>query len=112
MKLSRSVDRGWQVIQVVGQIDSKTAGDLRDYLDQEISAGLPVALDVSEVPFMSSAGLRTLLMLHRRTEELSVALALVGLNELIVDTMKVTGFYEYFTSYPDLPSLPSKEVSA
>lgn len=109
MNLSKTVDRGWQVIHITGQIDSKTVGDLRDFLDKEIVEGLPVSLDVSDVSFMSSAGLRTLLTLHRRTEQLGVALALVGLNSQIVDTMKVTGFYQYFTTYPDLQSLPSRE---
>lgn len=110
MKLSKTVERGWQVIHTTGQIDSKTVGDLRDFLDREVEEGLPVALDVSDVPFMSSAGLRTLLTLHRRTEQLGVALALVGLNSQIVDTMKVTGFYQYFTTYPDLQALPGGDA--
>jgi anti-anti-sigma factor len=55
---------------------------------------------------MSSAGLRTLLTLHRRTQEMGVALSLVGIVSEIADTMRVTGFYDYFTIHPDLVSLP------
>jgi anti-sigma B factor antagonist len=91
----------------VGQVDSKTVTSLRDYIDAELKEGLPVALDLTGVPFMSSAGLRTLLTLHRRTQEMGVALALVGISNDIADTMKVTGFYDYFTIYSDLVSLPS-----
>ena len=68
--------------------------------------GKPVALDVQGVPFMSSAGLRTLLTLHRRTEVMAVSLALVGIASEIADTMKVTGFYDYFTKYTNLSLLP------
>ena len=107
MNLSSSTTQGWQVIHVVGQVDSKTVTSLRDYIGAELKEGLPVALDLTGVPFMSSAGLRTLLTLHRRTQEMGVALALVGISNDIADTMKVTGFYDYFTIYSDLVSLPS-----
>lgn len=106
MELSKSIVNGWQVIHVVGQVDSKTVGDLRDYIDTELVDGKPVALDVAGVPFMSSAGLRTLLTLHRRTEDMGVLLALVGIASEIADTMKITGFYDYFTIHPTLSSLP------
>jgi len=106
MNLSSSTTQGWQVIHVDGQVDSKTVTALRDYIDAELKEGLPVALDLTSVPFMSSAGLRTLLTLHRRTQEMGVDLALVGIASFIADTMKVTGFYDYFTIHPDLASLP------
>jgi len=106
MELSKSLINGWQAIHVVGQVDSKTVVKLREYIDKELVEGKPVALDVEGVPFMSSAGLRTLLTLHRRTEEMAVCLALVGIASEIADTMKVTGFYDYFTKYANLSSLP------
>jgi anti-sigma B factor antagonist len=106
MELSKSSINGWQAIHVVGQVDSKTVGELREYIDKELEEGKPVALDVQGVPFMSSAGLRTLLTLHRRTEEMAVSLALVGITSEIADTMKVTGFYDYFTKYANISSLP------
>jgi anti-anti-sigma factor len=106
MKLTKSIQKSWQVLHVEGQIDSKTVTALRDFIDTELQDGLPVALDLSTVPFMSSAGLRTLLTLHRRTQEMGVALALVGIAPEIADTMKITGFYDYFTIHPDLKSLP------
>ena len=65
MELNKSIIKGWQVIEVKGQVDSKTVSDLRDYLDQNIIGDLPIALNLTEVPFMSSAGLRTLLISHK-----------------------------------------------
>ena len=74
MDLSKDTINGWQVIEVKGQVDSKTVGDLRDYLDENIQGDLPVALELSEVPFMSSAGLRTMLTLYRKTQDLNILL--------------------------------------
>jgi len=106
MNLSKSLNRSWQVIHVEGQVDSKTVTSLRDFIDTELEESLPVVLDLTAVPFMSSAGLRTLLTLHRRTQEMGVALALIGIAPDIAETMKVTGFYDYFTIYNDLNSIP------
>lgn len=100
-----SLDR-WQVIRVTGQIDSKTVGELRDFIDSELTQGLAVALELTDVPFMSSAGLRTLLTLQRKTSDMGVDLALIGVASEIADTMKVTGFYQFFTIYDSLQNLP------
>ena len=61
MNLTTSTHNGWHAIHVDGQVDSKTVGTLRDYIDNGVTGSLPVALDLTAVPFMSSAGLRTLL---------------------------------------------------
>lgn len=101
--------KDWQVIKVAGQVDSKTVSDLRDFIDSELKQGHPVALELTEVPFMSSAGLRTLLTLQRKTTDMGVDLALIGVASEIADTMKVTGFYQFFTIFESLQNLPGAE---
>jgi anti-anti-sigma regulatory factor len=39
---------------------------------------------------------------------MEVDLALVGIAEEIADTMRITGFYDYFTVYPSLAELPQR----
>ena len=55
---------------------------------------------------MSSAGLRALLTLQRKTSSMKVDLALIGVAQEIQDTMKVTGFLQYFKLYESIESLP------
>ena len=105
MELNKSIIKGWQVIEVKGQVDSKTVSDLRDYLDQNIIGDLPIALNLTEVPFMSSAGLRTLLTLNRKTQDMNIKLCLVGVIEEISETMNVTGFLQYFTMHHNIADL-------
>jgi anti-sigma B factor antagonist len=106
LELSSEISSNWKVIRVIGQVDSKSSDELRVYLEAEVKGGNPLALELSDVPFMSSAGLRTLLTLHRQTTALDVPLALVGLQTPIVDTMKITGFYQHFSVYASLDELP------
>jgi anti-sigma B factor antagonist len=112
MQISKSQLHDWLVIHIEGQVDSKTSSQLNDYLAQELDDAPNVALDLRQVPFMSSAGLRTLLLLYRRVETSGAALALVGLAAEIADTMKVTGFYDFFIILPDLDSLQTANKSS
>lgn len=105
MEVNLESFNSWQVIRVTGQIDSKTVGDLRDFIDTEIKQGLDVALELTAVPFMSSAGLRTLLTLQRKTTDMGVDLVLIGVATEIADTMKVTGFYQFFKIRDSLSDL-------
>jgi anti-sigma B factor antagonist len=105
MEITLETFNSWQVVRVNGQVDSKTVGDLRDFIDTKLKEGHPVALELTEVPFMSSAGLRTLLTLQRKTTEMGVDLALIGVATEIADTMKVTGFYQFFSIYGSLQDL-------
>tara|TARA_B000000441_G_C21479344_1_gene197353 strand:- start:126 stop:452 length:327 start_codon:yes stop_codon:yes gene_type:complete len=105
MNVQSETFQNWQVIRVSGQIDSKTVLKLREFIDSELKPDQPVALELTDVPFMSSAGLRTLLTLQRKTKELNIDLALIGLSEGIADTMKVTGFYQFFTVYASLEAI-------
>jgi len=104
--ITTSLERGWQIITVKGQVDSKSVNELRDYLDKEYTSAQPLGLELTDVPFLSSAGLRTLLTVYRQTQSSGVSLALIGLRPEIADTMKVTGFYQYFTVYESLVDLP------
>jgi anti-sigma B factor antagonist len=106
MEVKKELIKNWQVIKVSGEIDSKTVSTLRDFIDEKLVENTAVALDLEKVPFMSSAGLRTLLTLQRKTTSMKVDLALIGVANEIQDTMKVTGFLQYFKLYDSIESLP------
>ncbi|MCB4412662.1 MULTISPECIES: STAS domain-containing protein [unclassified Synechococcus] len=106
MEVQQELIKNWQVIKVTGEIDSKTVSTLRDFIDEKLVEDTAVALDLEKVPFMSSAGLRTLLTLQRKTTSMKVDLALIGVANEIQDTMKVTGFLQYFKLYDSIESLP------
>ena len=106
MEVTQELLGSWQVIKVSGEIDSKTVTTLRDFIDTKLVEDKAVALDLEMVPFMSSAGLRALLTLQRKTSSMKVDLALIGVASEIQDTMKVTGFLQYFKLYETIESLP------
>ena len=106
MEVQQELINNWQIIKVTGEIDSKTVSTLRSFIDEKLIEDTAVALDLTNVPFMSSAGLRTLLTLQRSTSKMNVDLALIGVASEIQDTMKVTGFLQYFKIYDSIEALP------
>ena len=106
MEVQQELINNWQIIKVTGEIDSKTVSTLRSFIDEKLIEDKAVALDLTNVPFMSSAGLRTLLTLQRSTSKMNVDLALIGVAIEIQDTMKVTGFLQYFKIYDSIEVLP------
>ena len=102
MEFSVKNTDGVKVITVVGDVDLKTAPEFQDYVLPLIEPGGRVALEMSGVGYMSSAGLRAMLMTNREATVKGAKLVLVGLSEEIQDVMSMTGFLTYFQVHADL----------
>jgi len=83
-------------VNVEGSIDSNTSGELQTHILGKISESDNVILDLSKVEFISSAGLRVLLMVYRQIKVKNGKVVLVGISEEIKDVMTMTGFINYF----------------
>ena len=84
------------VVELAGDIDAKTAPTVQEQVVPLAEPGSKMLLDLTQVPYMSSAGLRMLLSLYRRASTTEGKVVLVGLSEDIKDTMSVTGFLDFF----------------
>jgi len=93
---------GITVATLFGELDSRTAPLVQDKLLDLPSPQARVLLEMSGVNYISSAGLRALLMLYRRMASSDGRVALVGLTESIRDVMTVTGFLDFFAAYDTL----------
>jgi anti-sigma B factor antagonist len=97
MRLHTEVRDDVTVIALDGSLDSRTAPQTQ----QEIEALFPdhglVLLDLSGTTYMSSAGLRVLLLMYRRAQTGAARLALTGVPEEVHDIMAATGFLDFFT---------------
>ncbi len=86
-----------KVVEIVGDIDGMTAPIAQEQINPLASPGSKVILDLSRVPFMSSAGLRMLISAKRHFDWKEGRLVLAGLPQNIKKAMTETGFLEYFT---------------
>jgi anti-sigma B factor antagonist len=91
-----------KVVVISGDIDGKTAPQAQETILAEMQPGSSILLDMSDVSFMSSAGLRVLLTTYRQANQAQSKVMLVGLREEIKDTMSATGFLNFFDIHETL----------
>ena len=91
-----------KVLTVSGRIDANTSQKLQHTVLDTARHSHKLLLDLSNVDYMSSAGLRVMLLLHREIHNNDGRVILVGLQERIKDAMEMTGFLKHFAVVPDM----------
>jgi anti-sigma B factor antagonist len=85
------------IIEMVGELDSVTAPAVQEQIIPLAKQGYKIILDMTGVTYMSSAGLRILLLMYRTINEHVGTIIIAGLNDDVRDVMSITGFLEFFT---------------
>lgn len=86
------------IVELIGEVDGSTAPTVQLHILPLAKPGNRILLDLTQVPYMSSAGLRMLLSVHRQIASQTGQVILVGLSDEIRDTMAITGFLDFFTT--------------
>jgi len=96
MEVSRQEHGPVTVIALVGELDSGTAPGAHENLRELVPDRGRVLLDLSRTSYLSSAGLRVLLLAYRDAESSGTRIVLTGLSAEISALMAATGFLAYF----------------
>lgn len=96
MQITTSQAAEVTIVALNGELDASTAPVATAALAPLAQTASRVVLDLSAVPYMSSAGLRMLLSAYRQLSARGGSIALAGVVEEIRDTMAVTGFLKFF----------------
>ena len=84
---------GINIIDLLGSLDTGTAPTLGGKLDELTGGGVSKILIVlTEVDFVSSAGLRILLATTKKLRKAGGDLHLCGLNETVREVFEISGF--------------------
>ena len=98
MQIGEARQDGVIVITPAGRIDTTTAGALESRLASALTGASPhLVVDLSAVDYISSAGLRVLLVAARRVQATSGRLALCGMGHPVRQVSQLAGFLPLFT---------------
>ena len=97
MTLETSEENGIVTAHLEGSLDGKTAPEVREQLNPIVAGQSKLILDLTKVDYLSSAGLRLLLLLYRELSAKNGKLALLGVSSDIRTVMSHTGFLSFFT---------------
>ena len=99
MNVNVAKDGDITVVAIAGELDGKTSPEAQVQILPLVESGCKLLVDMSHVNYMSSAGLRMMLLIYRQVMASDGRAVLVGLSEEIKDTMEVTGFLSYFETH-------------
>ena len=99
MDITTSTVNGVIVISVSGSLDGSTYQKAQEEIMKLVSPGCCLVLDLSKCSYISSAGLRVLLMITKQLDSKKGRWAFAGLSDEIKDVMDMTGFSGFFKTF-------------
>ena len=97
MNIARMSDGGELVFGLEGRLDTTTAPELQEVLIPAFGEPRAVVLDFSEVEYVSSAGLRVLLMAEKEAGAKGSSMTLKCVSEDVMEVFEMTGFSNMLT---------------
>jgi len=95
MKIVNKVAGTVSVGRIEGRLDVQGAAVLETYAQQRLSAGeVRLVLDLAGVDYISSAGLRSLLVVAKKVQAVNGCLVLCGLTPMVLNVMNISGFQQ------------------
>jgi len=93
MEFMRERDGAVVIVRLIGRLDARAVDQAEETLLAALSDEMPcVALDMSEMTYISSAGLRVLLKLAKQVQQGQGRMALFGLPPNVRHVFAVSGF--------------------
>lgn len=102
LNVTVSQNGGPAVVTLVGDLDSRTAPIVYERVAQALAESPTLVLDLSKLRYMSSAGLRVMLLSYRQAQRVGGQTAVVGLSAELRMLMSAVGFLNFFVVTDDL----------
>ena len=96
MNLHRSAVRDVTVITLDGHLDSGSAPDVQAGLEKLVAEQPRVLLNLGSLSYLSSAGLRVLLLVGRQARSTGGRLAMADAQPEVAEVLSATGFISFF----------------
>ena len=93
MTINKTKEDSKLTVQVEGRIDTTTAPQLESEIKDEISGITDLVIDLKEVAYVSSAGLRVLLS-AQKVMNCQGNMVIKNVNEEVMEIFEVTGFVD------------------
>ncbi|MFZ5453607.1 MAG: STAS domain-containing protein [Thermodesulfobacteriota bacterium] len=91
------------VLEIKGRLDALTSSKLEGECQRVIDQGeKALILDLGGVDYISSAGLRTILILARKLNSLEGEMRFCGLRGMVKEVFSISGFNSIFPVFPSV----------
>ena len=91
MEITDSKKNNWLVLNIEGRLDTVTAPDFDKYIATVDNSEVNIALEMSALSYLSSAGLRCLLKLSKALSVKNGSLVLASPTEMVQEVLEESG---------------------
>jgi len=88
------------ILTVTGRIDMTTSDAFRERLQAMLTGGLPLVIDFSGVNYISSAGLRALMLGSKQARSAGTRLAVAALQPVVLEIFQISRFDKLLPCHP------------
>lgn len=96
MQLTQNKEGGKLTIFVSGRVDTTTAPELESFIDENVQGVTELVLDLKDMPYTSSAGLRVILK-AQKTMNAQGEMKVVNVQSDVMEIFEMTGFSDILT---------------
>ena len=96
MTIEKKMNNESATLIVSGRLDTQTAPELEKELDSILSALKELTFDMTNLEYVSSAGLRVILKAQKAMNAQG-SMKLTGVNDSIMEVFDITGFLDILT---------------
>ena len=96
MIIKKTQENDKMIIELDGRLDTNTAPELEKVTNNMPEEITKLEINMSNLKYIASAGLRVLLSLHKKMMKKG-RLVVVGVNETVMEVFEATGFSDILT---------------
>jgi anti-sigma B factor antagonist len=96
MTIEKKINGDALTLIVSGRLDTQTAPELENEIDANISGLKELTFDMTNLEYVSSAGLRVILKAQKAMNAQG-SMKLTGVNDSIMEVFDITGFLDILT---------------
>ena len=97
MEITEKKNEGQIVLAVSGSVDTVTSPELQKAILTAFQKSKDLVIDMTGVPYMSSAGLRALLIGQKTATSKGGSMALTGVQNTVMQVFEMSGFSKVLT---------------
>ena len=96
MTINKDLNGKTLTLQIVGRLETSTAPELEETIDASLSGVEELIMDMGELEYASSAGLRVILK-AQKSMNAQGSMKVIHVNETIMEVFDITGFVDILT---------------
>ncbi len=97
MTINKTVNGNEVTIKIEGRLDTTTAPEFENEVNSVLDTAEKLVFDLKDLDYVSSAGLRVLLIAQKNMSSRGCEMIVTGCSEDIMEIFEVTGFADILT---------------